>query len=42
MSELAIRTLSGIAMILVALAAVVIGGYAFAILAAGAATAVVF
>jgi phosphatidate cytidylyltransferase len=42
MSELAIRTLSGVAMIIVAIAAVVIGGYAFAILAAAAATAVFY
>lgn len=42
MNELAIRTISGIVMILVALAAVVIGGYAFAILAAAVATAVFY
>jgi phosphatidate cytidylyltransferase len=42
MSELAIRTVSGIAMIAVALAAVMIGGYAFALLSAGAATAVFY
>lgn len=42
MSELAIRTLSGVAMIIVAIAAVVIGGCAFAILAAAAATAVFY
>ena len=42
MSEVAIRTISGIAMILVALAAVVVGGYAFAILAAAVATAVFY
>lgn len=42
MSELAIRTTSGVAMILVALGAVIIGGYAFAILAAAVATAVYY
>lgn len=42
MSELAIRTISGIVMILVALAAAVTGGYAFAVLAAAVATAVFF
>ena len=42
MSEVAIRTISGIAMILVTLAAVVVGGYAFAILAAAVATAVFY
>jgi len=42
MSELAVRTLSGVAMIIVAIAGVVIGGYAFAILAAAAATAVFY
>lgn len=42
MSELAIRTASGIIMILVALAAAVVGGYAFAVLAAAAATAVFY
>jgi len=42
MSEVAIRTVSGIVMILVALAAVVVGGYAFAILAAAVATAVFY
>lgn len=42
MSELAIRTVSGIAMIAVALAAVMIGGYAFALLSAAAATAVFY
>lgn len=42
MSELAIRTISGVVMILVALGAVIIGGYAFAILAAAVATAVYY
>lgn len=42
MSELAIRTFSGIAMIAVALAAAIVGGYAFAILAAAIATAVFY
>jgi phosphatidate cytidylyltransferase len=42
MNDLGIRTISGIVMILVALTAVVAGGYAFAILAAGVATAVFF
>jgi phosphatidate cytidylyltransferase len=42
MSELAIRTISGVAMILIALAAVVLGGYAFAVLAAAVATAVFY
>jgi phosphatidate cytidylyltransferase len=42
MSELAIRMVSGIIMILIALIAVIIGGYAFAILAAAAATAVFY
>jgi phosphatidate cytidylyltransferase len=42
MNDLGIRTISGIVMILVALAAVVAGGYAFAILAAAAATAVFY
>jgi phosphatidate cytidylyltransferase len=42
MSEVAIRTFSGIVMILVALAAVVVGGYAFAVLAAAVATAVFY
>jgi phosphatidate cytidylyltransferase len=42
MSELAIRTISGVVMILVALAAVVIGGYPFAVLAAAVATAVFY
>ncbi|HWI76354.1 MAG TPA: phosphatidate cytidylyltransferase [Sphingomicrobium sp.] len=42
MSELAIRTISGVAMVLIALAAVVLGGYAFAVLAAAVATAVFY
>jgi phosphatidate cytidylyltransferase len=42
MSELAIRTVSGIVMIAVALAAAIVGGYAFAILAAAVATAVYY
>lgn len=42
MSELAIRSVSGIAMIALALAAVMVGGYAFALLAAAAATAVFY
>lgn len=42
MSELAIRTIAGIVMILVALAAAIQGGYTFAILAAAAATAVFY
>ncbi|MGN6155349.1 MAG: phosphatidate cytidylyltransferase [Sphingomicrobium sp.] len=42
MSELAIRTVSGLAMIAIALGAAVIGGYAFAILAAAIATAVFY
>lgn len=42
MSELAIRTISGVVMILVALGAVIIGGYAFSILAAAVATAVYY
>jgi phosphatidate cytidylyltransferase len=42
MNDVGIRTISGIVMILVALAAVVAGGYAFAILAAAAATAVFY
>jgi phosphatidate cytidylyltransferase len=42
MSELAIRTISGVAMVLTALAAVVLGGYAFAVLAAAVATAVFY
>jgi phosphatidate cytidylyltransferase len=42
MSELAIRTISGVAMMLIALAAVVLGGYAFAVLAAAVATAVFY
>jgi phosphatidate cytidylyltransferase len=42
MSELAIRTISGIVMILVALGTAVAGGYAFAVVAAAAATAVFY
>ena len=42
MNELAIRSITGIAMIAVALAAVFIGGYAFALLAAFVATAVFY
>ncbi len=42
MNELAIRTVSGIIMILVALIAVMLGGYAFAVLAAAVATAVFY
>jgi phosphatidate cytidylyltransferase len=42
MSELAIRTISGIVMILVALGAAVVGGYAFAVVAAAVATAVFY
>lgn len=42
MSELAIRTVSGAAMIVVALAAAYVGGYSFAVLAAAAATAVFY
>lgn len=42
MSELAIRTISGLAMIAIALAAAIVGGYAFAILAAAIATAVFY
>lgn len=42
MSEIGIRTVSGIVMILVALTAVVVGGYVFAILAAAVATAVFY
>lgn len=42
MNELAIRTLSGVVMIAVAIAAAVAGGYAFAILAAAAATAMYY
>jgi phosphatidate cytidylyltransferase len=42
MSELAIRTISGIVMILVALGAAVAGGYVFAVVAAAAATAVFY
>jgi phosphatidate cytidylyltransferase len=42
MSELAVRTISGIVMIAIALAAAVVGGYSFAVLAAAAATAVFY
>ena len=42
MSELAIRTIAGLVMILVTLAAAIQGGYTFAILAAAAATAVFY
>jgi phosphatidate cytidylyltransferase len=42
MSELAIRTISGIVMILVALGAAVAGGYAFAVVVAAVATAVFY
>ena len=42
MSELAIRTLTGIAMMVLALAATILGGYSFAVLAAAAATAVFY
>ena len=42
MSELAIRTIAGIVMILVTLAAAIQGGYTFAILAAAAATAIFY
>lgn len=42
MNELAIRTITGIALIAIALAAVFVGGYAFALLAAGVATAVFY
>ncbi len=42
MNELAIRTFSGVILIAVALAAVVQGGYTFAVLAAAAATAVFY
>jgi len=42
MSELAIRTISGIVMILVALGAAVAGGYVFAVVAAAVATAVFY
>jgi phosphatidate cytidylyltransferase len=42
MNELAIRTATGVVMILVALGAAVVGGYAFAVLAAAVATAVFY
>ncbi|HET9460071.1 MAG TPA: phosphatidate cytidylyltransferase [Sphingomicrobium sp.] len=42
MSELAIRTFSGVLLVAIALAAVVQGGYTFAVLAAAAATAVFY
>ncbi len=42
MSELAIRTVTGLVLMAVALAAVAIGGYAFAVLAAAVATAVFY
>lgn len=42
MNELAIRTITGIALIAVAVGAVFVGGYAFALLAAGVATAVFY
>lgn len=42
MSELAIRTFSGVILVAVALAAVIQGGYTFAVLAAAAATAVFY
>jgi phosphatidate cytidylyltransferase len=42
MSELAIRTISGLLMIAIAVAATVNGGYAFAVLAAAAGTAVFY
>ena len=42
MSELLVRTLSGIAMILIALMAAALGGYYFAVLAAAAATAMFY
>ena len=42
MKELTIRTVSGVAMIAVALAAAYVGGYSFAVLAAAAATAVFY
>lgn len=42
MNELAIRTITGIALIAIALGAVFVGGYAFALLAAGVATAVFY
>lgn len=42
MSELAIRTFSGVLLVAIAVAAVVQGGYTFAVLAAAAATAVFY
>lgn len=42
MNELAIRTFSGVLLVAIALAAVVQGGYTFAVLAAAAATAVFY
>ena len=42
MSELAIRTISGVLLIAIAIAAAVQGGYAFAVLVAAAATAVFY
>lgn len=42
MNELAIRTISGVVMIAVALGAAIMGGYVFAVLAAAAATAVFY
>lgn len=42
MNEVAVRTISGVAMIAIALAAAIVGGYSFAILAAAAATAVFY
>lgn len=42
MSELAIRTISGVVMIAIAIAATLVGGYAFAVLVAAAATAVFY
>jgi phosphatidate cytidylyltransferase len=42
MSELAVRTISGIVMIAIALAAALVGGYSFAVLAAATATAVFY
>jgi phosphatidate cytidylyltransferase len=42
MNDLAVRTVSGLVMIAIALAAAFVGGYSFAILAAAAATAVFY
>jgi len=42
MNELAIRTLSGVVMIAIAIASAVVGGYYFAVLVAAAATAVFY